>query len=174
MRNPLFISFGFTILLSVVTTILGMVLPLPLWLLPAVFGVVFVCWGIWQGPINRLIQRFPIGVQRRVFSFENWIKKFLYTKEQILSATNFNEKNKTYIRVALPGFIVEGSNVSSIIDNGTGDYTINFLTPLNAETLAVHPVGETSRDFNVVGVNEDFVRVLFDKEPGEFSLRIDD
>jgi len=57
--------------------------------------------------------------------------------------------------------IRESGNVSSITDNGTGDYTVNFITDMPDNDYAVYGTARTSSSFvrivNALALNSSFV-----------------
>ena len=67
-----------------------------------------------------------------------------------------------------------GENISSVTDNGVGDYTVTFVNPLKEETLVCHPIGIGPRNFKVLAITSGSVRIKFDEpEPDIISLRFD-
>ena len=74
-----------------------------------------------------------------------------------------------------PGISIDdyqGENISSIADNGLGDYTITFESGLNPQTLVALPVGDTP-PFKVVSYTANSVRVKFEQEPPIVRIRFD-
>lgn len=86
-------------------------------------------------------------------------------------------ERRTFVRFRPSNFaLIDGSNIASITDAGTGDFTVNFTAPLNVETLVVHAMPPTPSSFrSMVSEGGGSVRVIFDgTEPEVVALRFDD
>lgn len=71
--------------------------------------------------------------------------------------------------------IEDSFNVSSLDDNGTGDFTINFVTPLDEKTLTVQSIAgalaPSTFSFDTIDGKIGSIRVKFDREPEVVRLR---
>ena len=72
--------------------------------------------------------------------------------------------------------IEDSFNVLSMTDNGRGDFTIIFATPLDEKMLTVQPIAgapmpDTISFDAITDGKIDSVRVKFDREPGAVRLR---
>ena len=82
--------------------------------------------------------------------FENWVNPDGTTNYKCRAWVNFNGTGTVAIRAA--------GNVSSITDNGTGDYTVNFTTAMPdanyaaVVTSSAMQNGVTGKFANIVGV----------------------
>ncbi len=91
------------------------------------------------------------------------------------SDKSYSDKSNTFVKFRASGEILDSKNISSITDNGLSNYTINFSTNLNKETLVCTPVGDTPRNFRVVGIAAGSVNVQFDEpEPEPIHLKFED
>ena len=103
-----------------------------------------------------------------------WYVTELRSQEQ-QARSQEQQETGTYVKFTASGVILDSNNVSSITDIGVGNYAINFTTNLNKETLVVTAVGDTPRDFRVVGVSAGSVNVQFDEpEPEIIHLKFED
>lgn len=68
--------------------------------------------------------------------------------------------------------LLDSSHVSSVTDNGVGDFTIHFTCSLEANSVVALPMGTTPQ-FKVLEVASDHVRVKFEEEPELVQVRID-
>lgn len=94
--------------------------------------------------------------------------------EITLKAKPYSDRTNTFAKFTAAGMLLAGNNISSITDIGPGEYTINFTTSLNRETLVVTPVGDTPRNFQVE-VAAGSVYVKFEEpEPEIIHLRFED
>lgn len=137
-------------------------------------GLVMVGWAIWPVRVNRVFQRMPSPVQKYFFGAIKWAESKLDESSTQFVIDGSKKSEATFIKFFPTGAIIDGSNISSVTDCGTGDYIIAFVEPLNPKTLVVHAVGKTPRSFQVEHVSADGVSVLFEKEPEIIELRFDD
>lgn len=81
----------------------------------------------------------------------------------------------TYVYFSPRGMLIQDSfGISSVTDNGQGDYSINFLSPLNEKTLSVLPIRGTSGSFKVISTDFQSVRIQFEEEPELVGLKFVD
>lgn len=147
-------------------------------------GLFFIAWAVWQIQLTRAISHLPSPIQRYFFRGIEWLEsKFDESKtehvvrEQQPSPDSSVESDlgaqKTFIKFT-PRSIIDSHNVVSLTDNGSGDFTITFFKSMNPKTLVVQPIGDSPRSFRVASVSADTVRLIFEKEPSEITLRFDD
>ena len=143
----------------------------------ALVGLAIIAWSLYPIPANRLVRRFPRPMSWLIFGMIRRLE-FLVdgSKTEFITGNSQRaEDNKTFIEYAPEQFrTMESSNISSVTDNGPGDFIFTFINPLNAKTLAVHSIGEAARDFRVESATKDHVRVIYSKEPNVIALRFDD
>ena len=135
------------------------------------FGELFSGWGFWSGAFTVLL---IWGVLE--FSYV-WLRRRRRTREPAI----IPEYVWTAAPTATVHFIPETStiedsfNISSLDDNGTGNFTINFDTPLDENSLVVQPIGGApmpdSVSYDSVDGEIGSIQVKFDREPGAVRLR---
>lgn len=116
-------------------------------------------------------------------SIENLIEKLKQEAESSLIPKeaprvvprNSNDESRTQNdhNVTVPTFIkwkpgglladMESKNVTSIVDNGIGDFTVHFDEPLNNDYLIL-PWGEQNIKFKVIEKNPSFARIKIEEE----------
>ncbi|MBR1155691.1 hypothetical protein [Bradyrhizobium sp. JYMT SZCCT0428] len=82
----------------------------------------------------------------------------------------------TLVRFRPAGMVLlDSHNVSSVTDNGTGDYTISFARPLDWRSMACHALPPTASNFEAITSNGESIRIVFEGvEPEIVAFRFDD
>jgi hypothetical protein len=94
------------------------------------------------------------------------------TRKPADPSSTVTQKQGVYVKYGIGDpSVFEGEGVSSVSDNGVGDFTINFSEPLDKNRLTCQPVGATPRDFQVVAFTPESIRIAFREEPRMFHLR---
>lgn len=75
-----------------------------------------------------------------------------------------HETHRAWVKFVPGGLTVANSyNISSITDNGLGDYTINFSTDFDTDDVKASVLGTPPRNFRFEYVNSRGARVTFDE-----------